>query len=74
MRVRPPEATFYVWAACPEKYDSMTFATKLLDEAAVVVIPGVGFGKAGEGYFRAALTMDTDRIREGIDRLAKVKL
>lgn len=72
-RVRTPEATFYVWAACPKGYDSMTFATKVLEEASVVLIPGLGFGKAGEGYFRAALTTDVDRIREAVARLAKLK-
>jgi len=71
-RVRRPEATFYVWGACPNGYDSMTFAAKVLEEAAVVLIPGAGFGKAGEGYFRAALTTDADRIREAVARLAKL--
>jgi len=71
-RVRRPEATFYVWGACPKGYDSMTFAARVLEEAAVVLIPGAGFGKAGEGYFRAALTTDADRIREAVARLAKL--
>jgi len=71
-RVRRPEATFYVWGACPKGYDSMTFAARVLEEAAVVLIPGVGFGRAGEGYFRAALTTDADRIREAVARLAKL--
>lgn len=73
LRVRNPEATFYVWAACPDGCDSMSFVTRLLEEVDVVTIPGIGFGKAGEGYFRMALTVGTDRIREAIERLAKVK-
>ncbi|MBN1491315.1 MAG: LL-diaminopimelate aminotransferase [Phycisphaerae bacterium] len=73
LRVRSPEATFYVWAACPEGCDSMSFVTRLLEEADVVTIPGIGFGKAGEGYFRMALTVGSDRIREALERLAKVK-
>jgi LL-diaminopimelate aminotransferase len=74
IRVRKPDATFYVWAKCPDGFDSMSFAERLLDEVAVVVIPGGGFGKAGEGYFRCSLTIDTARIREAADRIAKVKL
>jgi len=67
-----PAATFYVWSACPDEVDSMTFATRCLAEANVVFVPGVGFGEAGEGYFRAALTVETERIAEAVDRLAKL--
>jgi LL-diaminopimelate aminotransferase len=71
--VRAPAATFYVWARCPRGYTSMEFAAKLLDEAAVVVIPGVGFGAAGEGYFRMALTVRSERIREAFARWRRVQ-
>ena len=71
--VVPPSATFYVWAKCPEGVDSMSFAKRCLTEQAVVLIPGVGFGSAGEGYFRAALTVEVERIEQAIDRLAKIK-
>lgn len=73
IRVRSPDATFYVWASCPEGLDSMSFAARLLEEVSVVVIPGIGFGRCAEGYFRAALTMDTDRIREAVRRLAALR-
>jgi len=65
-------ATFYVWAKCPDGVDSMSFAKRCLTEADVVFIPGVGFGPPGEGYFRAALTVETDRIEEAIDRLGRL--
>jgi len=71
-QVQRPAATFYVWARCPEGTDSMTFAKRCLAEADVVFIPGVGFGPSGEGYFRAALTVETDRIEEALDRLARL--
>ena len=51
--VPSPKATFYVWM--PVK-DCMSFAAKLLNEAGIVVTPGVGFGSAGEGYVRFAIT------------------
>lgn len=70
--VESPRATFYVWARCPKGYDSMRCATKMLDEAAVVAIPGVGFGRCGEGYVRFALTVETPRIREATGRLAEL--
>lgn len=72
--VDSPRATFYVWAKCPKGYeDSMKCATKLLEEAAIVAIPGVGFGKYGEGFVRFALTVDVDRIRVATGRLAELK-
>ena len=71
--VTKPQATFYVWAKCPAGLDSMTVASRLLDEAAVVMTPGVGFGEGGKHYIRAALTADVPRIREALDRMAKIK-
>jgi len=71
--VSRPAATFYVWARCPEGVDSMTFAKRCLGEADVVFIPGVGFGPPGEGYFRAALTIETERVAEALDRLARLR-
>ena len=65
-------ATFYVWGRCPDGADSMTFARRCLSEADVVFIPGIGFGPPGEGYFRAALTVETERIAEAVERLHKL--
>lgn len=72
-RVSPPRATFYVWAGVPEGYDALSLANKLLDEAGVVCIPGVGFGEGGAGYVRFALTVDVDRIRAAVERLKALK-
>ena len=52
--------------------DSMSVATRLLDEAGVVVIPGVGFGAAGEGHVRFALTVSEEATREAAGRIAKL--
>lgn len=71
--VKPPPATFYVWARCPAGYDSMTCAARLLDEAAIVSIPGAGFGPAGEGYVRFALTVEQERIIQAVERLSRLK-
>ncbi len=68
-----PRATFYVWVRCPGGYPSMEFATRLLDEAAVVVVPGIGFGRQGEGHFRMALTVDGDRIEEALVRMRRIR-
>jgi LL-diaminopimelate aminotransferase len=70
LTVQPPKASLYVWARVPQGYTSMEFATRLLDEAGVVVTPGVGYGAAGEGYVRLSLTIPDDRLEEGLRRLA----
>ena len=70
--VAMPKATFYVCAACPAGLDSMTVASRMLDEADVVAIPGVGFGPAGENHVRFALTVPVERIKQALDRIAKI--
>jgi LL-diaminopimelate aminotransferase len=47
---------------------------KALEEAGIVITPGIGFGEGGEGYVRFALTRDEKRIAEAIERLSKLKL
>ena len=47
----------------------MAFAARLLEQACITVIPGVGFGPEGEGYVRFALSVPAERIREALDRL-----
>ena len=70
MRVVPPRASLYVWARVPEGYNSSEFATMLLDEKDIVVTPGAGYGKYGEGYIRLSLTLSDADLEEGIARLS----
>ncbi len=74
LKVEKPKATFYVWCEVPEGYDSMGFAKKLLEEAGILVTPGVGFGEYGEGFVRFALTRDVKTIEEAIERLKNIEL
>ena len=67
-----PKGSFYLWVRVPDGETSTSFAAKLLDEAAVVVAPGNGYGEHGEGYVRFSLTLADDRIDEGIERIRKV--
>jgi LL-diaminopimelate aminotransferase len=69
LRAGKPKAGLYIWANVPQGYTSAEFATRLLDEAGVVVTPGVGYGRRGEGYIRISLTTPDDRLREGLKRL-----
>ncbi|MCM8801443.1 MAG: LL-diaminopimelate aminotransferase [Candidatus Omnitrophica bacterium] len=67
-----PKATFYLWVKIPKKIDSIRFAQLLLEKTNVVVTPGVGFGKSGEGYIRMALTVSEERITQAVERIRKV--
>lgn len=69
MRCTPPKASLYIWAKVPAGFTSAQFAAKILDETAVVVTPGLGYGPSGEGYVRFSLTTPDDRVDEGIRRL-----
>jgi LL-diaminopimelate aminotransferase len=70
LRVTPPKASLYVWAKVPDGMTSAGFAERLLDDAAVIVTPGTGYGENGEGYVRLSLTLDDERIDEGLRRIA----
>ena len=69
-----PKATFYLWVKTPNGMSSTEFCKKVLDECGIVVTPGSGFGDSGEGYFRIALTVGIDRLKEAVNRLASLKV
>jgi LL-diaminopimelate aminotransferase len=66
-----PKGSFYLWVPVPQGETSSGFATRMLEEAAVVVTPGNGYGEHGEGYVRFSLTLADDRIDEGLERVRK---
>src|SRR5207247_11008356 len=72
--IKPPRATFYVWAPVPDGYDSIGFAGHVLDDVGVNITPGVGFGPHGEGYFRLSVTAPDARLAEAMTRMGKLKL
>jgi LL-diaminopimelate aminotransferase len=72
--VPTPQATFYVWIPCPGGHSSAALCTRLLEEADVVTTPGIGFGRTADGYLRAALTVETPRLLEAVERIGKLNL
>lgn len=73
--VEKPKATMYVWAKIPEKFRHMTsldFSLYLLDKCDVVVSPGLGFGRYGEGFVRIALVENEQRIKQAIKSIKKI--
>ncbi|HKW06291.1 MAG TPA: LL-diaminopimelate aminotransferase [Candidatus Dormibacteraeota bacterium] len=72
--IKPPRATFYVWAPVPKGFDSIGFATHVLDKVGVNITPGVGFGAHGEGYFRLSVTAPDARLEEAMSRMRTLRL
>ncbi|HVF53756.1 MAG TPA: LL-diaminopimelate aminotransferase [Actinomycetota bacterium] len=70
--VEPPKGSIYVWAPVPDGHTSESFTAHLLDEAAIVVAPGTGYGPTGQGFVRFSLTLSDERLEEGVERLRKV--
>jgi len=69
LHVDPPKASLYVWARVPEGETSASFTEKILDECAIVVTPGSGYGQYGEGYIRLSLTIGDADLDRGLERL-----
>jgi LL-diaminopimelate aminotransferase len=65
-----PRATFYVWAKIPNgETSSLSWASRLLEQTGVAIMPGVCFGKQGEGWFRVSLVAPEARIAEAMERI-----
>lgn len=74
IQVEKPRGSFFIWAPVPKGYSSQEFAEKVLEEAGVIITPGNAFGPSGEGYFRIALTVPSERLSEAVDRMKSLKL
>jgi len=68
--VKSPAATLYVWLNIPRSYSSSDeFADDLVEKTGVLVAPGSGFGKYGEGYVRISLIASEERLVEAVRRM-----
>lgn len=68
-----PKGSFYLFANISKTgLKSLDFSLKLLDEAHVIVIPGISFGENGDDYVRLSCALSTDLLNEAFDRIEKV--
>ncbi|MCP8615818.1 pyridoxal phosphate-dependent aminotransferase [Salirhabdus salicampi] len=72
--VEAPKGSFFSWLKVPDGYTSEEFADLLLHKAHVVVAPGIGFGRNGEGYVRVGLLADESRLKEAVERIRNLKI
>jgi len=68
--VTPPAGAFYLFMPSPA-CNTLDFAKTLATDAAVLVIPGMAFGSAGEGFVRVSFAAPVEQIAAGIERIAR---
>ncbi|MEK9153983.1 MAG: pyridoxal phosphate-dependent aminotransferase [Patescibacteria group bacterium] len=67
-----PQGAYYILARYKKPdIDSWDFAMKLLDEAKVIVIPGIAFGEQGERHVRFSYGASKEKLNEAFDRIDK---
>ena len=74
MSVLEPKGTFYLFINIEKTgMSSQEVSAMILDQAQVLTIPGVAFGKCGERYIRIACTVDQAIIKEAFDRISRIE-
>ena len=65
-----PHGAFYCFPNI-QKYGmtSEDFATRLLEEEKVAVVPGTAFGDCGEGFLRISYAYSLDSLKEALARI-----
>ena len=67
-----PRGAFYAFANISRTgLSSREFAVRLLQEKHTVVVPGTGFGQAGEGFIRLSYATSEEKIVEGLKRMGE---
>lgn len=69
--VEPPQGAFYLFAPVPS-CSTRSFAVELIEKGNVLAIPGVAFGREGEGWLRISYAAPLESIDEGIRRIARL--
>jgi aminotransferase len=65
-----PMGAFYIFPSIKRfGLSSDEFATKLLQEEKLAVVPGNAFGDSGEGFIRISYAYSIDQLREALDRI-----
>ncbi|MFI3238996.1 MAG: LL-diaminopimelate aminotransferase [Bacteroidales bacterium] len=64
----------YIWLEVPKGMTSWNFFDKLLRECQIIGTPGVGFGPAGEGYFRLTSFASAENVEKAMERIKAWKI
>ncbi|MCL6599683.1 MAG: aminotransferase A [Alicyclobacillus macrosporangiidus] len=72
LEVTRPQGAFYIFPSIRRfGLTSLEFATRLLEEQRVAVVPGDAFSRFGEGYVRISYACSREDLKEGMDRLER---
>jgi len=63
----------YIWVRGPKGITSWEIFDRLLQEQHIVVTPGSGFGRSGEGYFRISAFNSRANAAEAVQRFSAIK-
>ena len=66
-----PYGAFYIFPCIKEfNMTSEEFATRLLEEEKVAVVPGTAFGDCGEGFLRISYAYSIENLKVALERIA----
>ena len=75
MSVLPPRGSIYLFINIEKTgLTSMEVFDKILEEAHVLVLPGIAFGACGDKHIRIALSVEVEKIKEAFDRIGRMKI
>jgi aminotransferase len=67
-----PLGAFYVFPSIKGlNMSSDDFATRLLQEEKVAVVPGTAFGACGEGFLRISYAYSIDNLKVALERIER---
>jgi aminotransferase len=67
-----PYGAFYVFPSIKRfNMSSEEFATRLLEEEKVALVPGTAFGDCGEGFLRISYAYSLQDLKKALDRIEK---
>lgn len=67
-----PYGAFYVFPSIKKfGMTSEEFATRLLSEQKLAVVPGTAFGASGEGFVRISYAYSIENLKVGLERIQK---
>ena len=67
-----PHGAFYIFPSIKKfGMTSEEFATKLLQEEKLAVVPGTAFGDCGEGFLRISYAYSLENLKTGLERIRR---
>jgi len=67
--ISEPKGAFYLFIRLPDKTDGFEFATDLLENESVAVLPGVTFGKRWQNYIRISFATEDSTLYQGLEKI-----